>query len=101
MSPETRYLDALPPTEVLQARAQAYKANNDRLDAQVQTLQNQSSELEKQLKKVVSLCTRVDQERIDELLPRLMAAVESERGQEVETGRLHDLLRQVEREVEG
>lgn len=97
-SPETRYLDALPPTEVLQARAQAYKVNNDRLDAQVHTLQNQSSELEKQLKKVVSLCTGVAPERVDEFLPRLMAAVESERGEEVDMGRLHDLLRQVERE---
>ncbi|KAL9026078.1 MAG: hypothetical protein Q9196_005204 [Gyalolechia fulgens] len=94
---KTDYLDSLPPTEVLQARAAAYKVNNDRLDAQVSSLQNQSSELEKQLKKVVSLCTRVEVERIDELLPRLMAAVESERGDEMETSRLHDLLRQVER----
>ncbi|KAL8992601.1 MAG: hypothetical protein Q9188_007548 [Gyalolechia gomerana] len=97
-SPEARYLDSLPPTEVLQARAQAYKANNDRLDAQVSSLRNQSSELEKQLKKVVSLCTRVEVERVDELLPKLMAAVESERGEEMEMSRLHDLLRQVERE---
>ena len=99
-SPEIQYVTSLPPTEILQARAEAYKANNDRLQTQINNLKNQSSELESQLKKVVSLCTRVEIERVDEVLPRLLAAVESERGEDLSSSRLHELLRQVERETE-
>lgn len=99
-SAESQYLDSIPPTEVLRARAEAYKANNDRLEVQAKHLRNQSSGLERQLKKVVSLCTKVDIHRVDELLPRLLAAVESERPEELEASRLSDLLRQVDREAE-
>ncbi|KAL8747594.1 MAG: hypothetical protein Q9184_007578 [Pyrenodesmia sp. 2 TL-2023] len=99
-SPESQYLESLPPTEVLQARAAAYRANNSRLEAQVDHLQSQSSELEGQLKKVVSLCTKVDDQSVDELLPRLLKAVESEKPEELEASRLSELLRQVDREVE-
>ncbi|KAL8825735.1 MAG: hypothetical protein Q9170_007679 [Blastenia crenularia] len=100
-SAEYHYLASLPPTDVLQARAEAYKANNERLQAQVKGLHDKSSELEEQLKKVVSLCTTVGVEKIDALLPRLLSAIESERGEELDSSRLFDLLRQVEREVVG
>ncbi|KAI4174213.1 MAG: hypothetical protein LQ346_008263 [Caloplaca aetnensis] len=99
-SPESQYLDTLPPTEVLQARAAAYRVNNGRLEAQVDHLHSQSSELEAQLKKVVSLCTKVDLRSVDDLLPRLLAAVESENPEELEASRLSELLRQVDREAE-
>ncbi|KAI4120962.1 MAG: hypothetical protein LQ338_006640 [Usnochroma carphineum] len=97
-SPEHQYLSSLPPIEVLRARTEAYRANNDRLEAQVHLLHNRSSELEAQLKKVVSLCTKVEVQKVDELLPRLLAAVENERPEELEASRLSDLLRQVEGE---
>ncbi|KAL9604160.1 MAG: hypothetical protein Q9219_000748 [cf. Caloplaca sp. 3 TL-2023] len=98
---DERYLGALPPSDVLNARADAYRSNNEQLEMQLQELRSQSSVLEAQLRKVVSLCTRVDPGRVDELVPRLLAAVESERGKELDEERLHELLRRVEREGEG
>ncbi|KAL8957720.1 MAG: hypothetical protein Q9193_005083 [Seirophora villosa] len=99
-SAEHQYLESLPPTTVLQARAEAYRANNDGLGAQVKRLQGQSSDLEARLKQVVSHCTKVDIERVDELLPGLLAAVESEIPEELETSRLSELLREIDREAE-
>ncbi|KAI4137944.1 MAG: hypothetical protein LQ341_004893 [Variospora aurantia] len=99
-SSEHQYLETLPPTEVLQARAEAYRANNDRLEAQVKELQGQSSDLEARLKQVVSHCTKVDIEMVDELLPGLLDAVESEKSEDLETSRLSELLREIDREAE-
>ncbi|KAL9044573.1 MAG: hypothetical protein Q9214_002300 [Letrouitia sp. 1 TL-2023] len=95
-SKEARYLSSLPPTDVLRARLEAYKANNARLDAEVKNLENQSSELEGQLRRVVALCTQVDEDKVDEMVGGLVAAVESERGEDVEVGRLNDFLRRVD-----
>lgn len=95
-SKEARYLGSLPPIEVLRARLEAYKANNARLEAEVKNLENQSSELEGQLRRVVALCTQVDEDKVDEMVEGLVAAVESERGEDVEVGRLNEFLRRVD-----
>ncbi|KAL8749623.1 MAG: hypothetical protein Q9199_007572 [Rusavskia elegans] len=96
---QTSYVAHLPPTTILQARAEAYRVNNEQLLIQIKTLNDQSSELEENLKKVVQVCTRVeDAALLEDMLPRLLQAVESERGEELEAGRLVDLLRRVEGE---
>ncbi|KAL8659448.1 MAG: hypothetical protein Q9226_000407 [Calogaya cf. arnoldii] len=93
------YVAHLPPTTILQARAEAYQVNNEQLGNRIQTLNDQSSELEVNLKKIVQVCTRVeDPAMLEDMLPRLLQAVESERGEELEAGRLVDLLRRVEGE---
>ncbi|MCJ1463121.1 transcriptional regulator swi6 [Pseudocyphellaria aurata] len=97
MTPAQReYLATLPPTEVLLARVAAYKKNNERLEAQAKSLQSRSSELEGQLRRVISICTGVPEEKIDEIAGGLVAAVESERGEEVEVGRVREFLRRVD-----
>lgn len=98
LAPHQReYLNALPPAPVLQARVSAYRKNNDRLEALAKGLQSQSSELEAQLRKVVSLCTGVEERRVDEMLEGLSVAVESEGGGEaVEVGRVREFLRRVD-----
>ncbi|KAL8800004.1 MAG: hypothetical protein Q9182_005485 [Xanthomendoza sp. 2 TL-2023] len=97
--PHNEYLDYLPPTSILQARTEAYRANNEQLELQIQALNDQSTELEEQLKTVVQVCTRVEDPGVlEEMLPRLLAAVQSEGGEELEVGRLAELLRRVEEE---
>ena len=93
---QREYIASLPPSAVVKARAIAYRKNNARLEAQAKSLQSQSSELEAQLRKVVSLCTRVPEDRVDEMVDGLSAAVESEGGEDVEVGRVRDFLRRVE-----
>ena len=93
---QRQYLATLPSTAVLRARVTAYQKNNARLEAQAKILQSQSSELEGQLRKVVSLCTGVEETRVDEMVDGLYAAVESEGGEDVEVGRVREFLRRVE-----
>ncbi len=90
------YVSSLPPTKVLQARVSAYRRNNARLEAQAKDLASRSIELEEQLRKVVALCTGVEESRVDEMVAGLVAAVESERGEDVEVGRVREFLRRVE-----
>lgn len=45
---------------------------------------------------MVALCTGVGDGMVEELLGGLVAAVESERGEDVEVGRVRDFLRRVE-----
>lgn len=68
---------ALPPAAVLQARIDAYKYVNDKLSQQLASLSDYT-ELTSKFKKVVSFCTGVDINEVDELLDGLLEAVESQ-----------------------
>lgn len=78
------YVSNLPPPNILQACAEAYRVNNEQLSIQIRNLNDQSSELEENLKRVVQVCTRIeDPALLEDMLPRLLQAVESERGEEL------------------
>lgn len=98
---QSEYLTSLPATELLLARVTAYSKNNGRLEAQFKSLQSRSTELEGQLRRVVSLCTGLQDEKVDRIIEGLVAAVESERAEDVEVGRVREFLRRVEGKSEG
>ena len=82
----------------LNALHAAYEANNANLSTVSSTLQKRSTQLELLYRKVVSLCTSVPEDRVEESLPLLVAAVESERGSlgREEAGRVREFLVKVE-----
>ena len=90
------YLKTLPSAAVLNARATAYRKHNARLEAEAKNLQCQSIGLENQLRKIVSLCTGVPEEKVDEMVDGLEAAIRSEGDDDVEVGRVREFLRKVE-----
>lgn len=90
------YLATLPPTAVLKARTTAYLKNNARLEAQAKNLQDQSSELETQLRKLVCLCLSLEEGQLDQLIVGLHTAVQSEAGEDVDLARVREFLRRVE-----
>lgn len=90
------YLVTLPPIPILKARTTAYQKNNARLEAQAKKLQDQSSELETQLRKLVCLCLSLEEGQLDHLIGGLHAAVKSEGGQDVDLARVREFLRRVE-----
>ena len=51
------------------------------------------------MRRAVALCTRMEEEEVDKMVGGLVVAVESERGEEVDVGRVREFLRRVE-EVE-
>ena len=93
---ERDYLATLPPTAILKARTTAYQKNNARLEAQAKHLQDQSSELETQLRKLVCLCLNLEESQLDQLVAGLHAAVQSEGGEDVDLARVREFLRRVE-----
>lgn len=90
---------ALPPPAALRQRVHAYVSNNAQLQDQAEELRSRSSELESLYRRVVSLCTAVPEDKVDDALPNLVAAIESERGGmegEGDVGRVRDFLRRVD-----
>lgn len=68
----------LPPLYILQARLNAYKTNAVKLNSFSVALKSRSSELEQKYRKVVSLCTCVDESKLDSLLESLLQAVQDD-----------------------
>lgn len=89
----------LPAPRDLLARINAYTSHNIRLQRDADELRSRSTELEDMYRKVVSLCTGVAEDRVEESLPALVAAVESERSGlgEQEVRRVRQFLRRVDR----
>ncbi|KAK5676231.1 transcriptional regulator swi6 [Elasticomyces elasticus] len=88
----------VPSPKSLQARVNAYLTHNATLQVQADELKGRSRETEDLYRRVVSLCTGVDESMVVESLPALVAAVESERGgvREEEAGRVREFLRRVD-----
>lgn len=75
--PEPTDLELLPSAEVLKARLKAYNEVNSNLQLELDKLRDYSV-LTAKFKKVVSFCTGVDINEVDELLDGLLEAVESQ-----------------------
>jgi ankyrin repeat protein len=86
----------LPPSSVLRHRLQAYIVNNEALARRSKMLKEKDGQLEAMYRKVVSLCTRVEEERIDEVLDGLVQALESDPLDAIEVGRVREFLKKVE-----
>ena len=87
----------VPPASQLRASIAAYTAQNNNLQSTVEELRARSTERMGMYRRVVALCTGVEEGRVEEALPGLVAAVESERvGDGSEVGRVREFLRKVE-----
>lgn len=95
MMHDPRLSGTLPPASTLRIRLNAYMSNNEDLEAHVRELKGKSRDLEAKYRRVISLCTHVDEDKIDSVLDNLCRAVDSEHG-DVELGRVRDFLQKVE-----
>lgn len=85
----------LPPAVILKARIAAYHRNQSNLQSTADDLRGRSAALEQKFKRVVSLCTGVEENRVDSLLEGLVQAVQSDRD-DVDVNRVAGFLRKVE-----
>lgn len=94
------YTTALPVPSEMRTRLHAYSTNNSQLKDQANELRGRSNELEDLYRRVVSLCTGVEEEKVEEALPNLLAAIESESAAggegEGDVVRVRDFLRRVD-----
>jgi len=84
----------------LQRLLRAYAANNTSLQSKSTALKSRSLAVEHTYRRVVALCTNVPEDKVEETLPSLVAAVESERGAlamgREDVGRVREFLNMVE-----
>lgn len=90
------FLSCLERAEVLRGRVEAYQQHNDRLEAQAHELRRKSQGLEERYRKIVSICTGVEMEKVDEMVGNLVQAVMSDQKENVELGKVRDFLRLVQ-----
>jgi regulatory protein SWI6 len=83
-------------TTFLRHRLDTYTHSNAALLSRSRKLKEKDGQLEQMYRKVVSLCTKVEESRIEECLESLVAALDSEEGEGVEVGRVREFLRKVE-----
>jgi regulatory protein SWI6 len=80
----------------LRHRLDTYTHSNAALLNRSRKLKEKDGQLEQMYRKVVSLCTKVEESRIEDCLESLVAALDSEEGEGVEVGRVREFLRKVE-----
>lgn len=93
--PDLLDTDSPPSSSTLRARINAFATNNETLESKVRVLKAKSRDLEKKYKRIICLCTRVHEDKVDDLLENLCRAVDSEHG-DVELARVQDFLQKVE-----
>lgn len=88
----------IPPPKSLQARINAFSKSNAHLEHHAAQLRSRSTEVQAMYRKVVSMCTGVPEVEVEQSLPALVAAVESEQGSlgKQDVGRVRDFLRRVD-----
>jgi ankyrin repeat protein len=90
--------NSLPSPRTLRAHINAAAKHTENLKKQADELKSRSADVEAMYRKVVSLCTGVEEDKVEESLPALVAAVESEKGAlgQQEVGRVREFLRRVD-----
>lgn len=87
----------LPSLSTLRQRLDVYTQNNASLAERRRLLKEKDGQLEAMYRKVVSLCTKVPEDRlVDSVLEGLGQALESDPLDGVEVGRVREFLRKVE-----
>ncbi|KTW30228.1 hypothetical protein T552_00706 [Pneumocystis carinii B80] len=86
---------------ILRARISAYQKNAKTLSSLATSLRGRSSELENKCRRVVSLCTGVEESKVDSLLEGLLQAVESDDHQGVDMVRLSGFLKLINEDRHG
>lgn len=97
--PRNINLQDLPPSVVLKARIIAYRENERNLQNIIELLKSNSTKLESKFRRVVALCTGVEENTIDSILDGLVQAVESD-PDEVDMGRVVGFLRKVDDKID-
>lgn len=90
---EDKINDMLPPTVLLNARINAYKRNDKHLNDTLNTIKGKQSKLEAKFRRVLSLCLKIDENKVDGMLDGLLQAISSEDPQDIDTDEMQDFLK--------
>nr|AAO25596.1 SWI6 [Nakaseomyces delphensis] len=83
----------LPPITLLKARVEAYRQNDAHLDEFLNSIKEKRTALEQKFRKVLSLCLKIEEGKVDDMLDGLLQAISSEDPQEIDTEEMQDFLK--------
>ncbi|KAL3234273.1 Regulatory protein SWI6 [Nakaseomyces bracarensis] len=86
-------VSSLPPITLLKARVEAYRQNDEHLNEVLKGIKEKRTALEKKFRKVLSLCLKIDEGKVDDMLDGLLQAISSEDPQEIDTEEMQDFLK--------
>lgn len=93
---QINFLSSLERAEVLSGRVKAYQQHNESLEQRTKELRSMSKDLERRYRKIVSLCTGVEESKVDDILMNLVQAVMSEQRDSMDISRIREFMRMVE-----
>ncbi|CCK69179.1 transcriptional regulator SWI6 KNAG_0C00650 [Huiozyma naganishii CBS 8797] len=84
--------NTLPPSALLKARINAYRRNDEYLGQMLLNIRERQANLEGKFRRVLSLCLKVDEDKVDGMLDGLLQAISSEDPQDIDTGEMQEFL---------
>lgn len=87
------FLSNVERADVQAGRAQAYENHNKILEAQLHQLNKSNIKLEETYRKIITICLGIAEEEIDDRLPALLQALQSEEKERLDMDRVRDFLR--------
>lgn len=82
----------IPHPKILKARIKAYNRNELHLDSTLQTIKDKQKNLESKFRKVLSLCLKIDEEKVDSMLDGLLQAISNEDPEDIDTDEVNNFL---------
>lgn len=84
--------DELPSSALLKTRINAYKKNDEYLQNVLSAIHENQSDLEGKFRRVLALCLKVDESKVDSMLDGLLQAISSEDPQDMDTSEMQEFL---------
>ena len=77
----------------MKARLEAYRKNDDHLQDVLVGIKEKRTDLENKFRRVLSLCLKIEEGKVDDMLDGLLQAISSEDPQEIDTEEMQDFLK--------
>lgn len=87
------FLSNVERADVQAGRVQAYEKHNKNLEAHLHQLRKSNLKLEETYRKIITICLGIPEDEIDDKLPALLQALQSEEKEKLDMDRVRDFLR--------
>ncbi|SCU95700.1 LAFA_0G01728g1_1 [Lachancea sp. 'fantastica'] len=84
--------ESIPPEALLRARIAAYEKNEHNLNDSLSSLREKQARLEERFRRILSLCLKVEGDKIDGMLDGLLQAISSEDPEDIDTNEMQTFL---------
>ncbi|AET37323.1 transcriptional regulator SWI6 Ecym_1065 [Eremothecium cymbalariae DBVPG len=86
-------MDEFLPTVLLRARIKAYERNEQQLEDTYDAIDEKHKNLESKFRRVLSLCLKVDEDKVDGMLDGLLQAITNEDPEDIDIDEMQDFLK--------